>query len=125
MKKNIVTVKGLVEEFPMLGSPSAVYKLLLKYPKFPRYGGGGLGLRLSFDISEVGAWIEENLRGDRKKPQCMNILAGTRWDKSDVVTPLVAAKAVRGLEKRRAAAGVVVRKNRTTGKGACDEKAGR
>lgn len=114
MKKRIVTVKKLVEEFPMLGGASGVYKLIQKYPKFPRYGGGGLGLRLSFDVDEVGSWIEENLRGDRERPQCMNILAGTRWDKSAVP---VAAKAVRGLEKRRAAAGVVVRKNRTTEKG--------
>lgn len=120
-KRNIVTVKGLVEAFPMLGCASAVYKLLLKYPKFPRYGGGGLGLRLSFDVDEVGSWIEENLRGDRERPQCMNILAGTRWDKSVVPAPLVLPKAVRGLEKRRAAAGVVVRKSRTTGKGACYE----
>lgn len=117
MKKNIVNVKGLIAEFPMLGGASGVYKLIQKYPKFPRYGGGGCGVRLSFDVDEVGLWIEANLRGDRERPQCMNILAGTRWDKSAVVTPLALPKAVRGLEKRRAAAGVVVRKSRTTGKG--------
>lgn len=116
-KRNIVTVKGLVEEFPMLCGASGVYKLIQKYPKFPRYGGGGCGVRLSFDVDEVGSWIEKNLRGDRERPQCMNILAGTRWDKSVVPAPLALPKAVRGLEKRRAAAGVVVRKNRTTGQG--------